>query len=388
MKAITSTILAAAATLLIVASCSDIVDYNDGYTPAWEKANSGAPQISAIYDISDAATPITQGELGQMIRIVGHNLNNATSITFNGVEADLSQCFFANDSAFVVIPSRPNFQGDGQLVYTTDRGSLSTAFPIPVPTLEVSAVENEFANAGQTVNILGKYFDIYEFGASETATVTVGGQAATVVNCGRDTLSVVIPQGTPDNSTITVAWQGNQGNQTVQLPLRPTTHLLYPDLAAASINNGGFNYTIEDDAQLPTTASTLGRANLHITGSYDAWSWNTIDLSANMIDAGISGSLDDYVLKMEVLTASAHPLTENSPLQFCFNWGSSYTWTPGDGSGLNTAGQWRTVSMPLAPMATNGISDAGSWQTLRIVLQPHAAITADFHLANLRIEHK
>lgn len=374
------------AALLLTTSCNDIVDYDDNYTPAAEKANSGAPQISAIYDINDDSTPITQGTLGQMVRIIGHNLNDVRSISFSGVEADLQQCYFASDSAFVVIPTRPNFQGDGQLVYTTNQGSVSAAFPIPVPSLEVSGLENEFANAGDTISILGRYFDIYDFGT--TSTVSVNGQEATVASASRDTLRIGIPQGTGDNSTIAINWTDATGSHTASLPFRPTTHLLYPDLGSASINNGGFTYAIESDDDLPSTASRLDRTNIHVSGSYSAWSWNTLDISANMVDADISGSLDDYVLKMEVLTASAHPLTENSPLQFCFNWGSSYTWEPGDGLGLNTAGQWHTITMPLSPMASEGISAPGTWQTLRIVLQPHANYTADFRLANLRIEHR
>lgn len=388
MKTRLFAILPFAAALLLTAACSDVVKYDDDYTPAYEKANSGAPQISAIYDINDDNTAITQGSLGEMVRIVGHNLNDVRSITFSGVEADLTQCYFAADSAFVVIPSTPNFSGDGQLVYTTGSGSTSLSFPIPVPALQVDNLENEFANAGDTVNIVGRFFDIYSFGSTETSLVTVNDQSATVTSNGRDTMKVVVPEGTPDNSTITLSWQGTDGAHTAVLPFRPTAHLLYADLSAASINNGGFTYAIENDDALPATASRLGRSNLHITGSYSAWSWNTLDISANMIDAGISGSLDDYVLKMEVLNATSHPLTENSPLQFCFNWGDSYTWEPGDGLGLNTAGQWHTVTMPLASMATNGISSPETWQTLRIVLQPHADYTADFHIANIRIEHK
>lgn len=386
MKTRLLTIFPLAAALFLTVACSDVVKYDDDYIPAWQKANGGAPQISAIYDISDDATPITQGSLGEMVRIVGHNLNDVRSISFSGVEADLSQCYFASDSAFVVIPSRPNFQGDGNLVYTTGSGSATVAFPIPVPELQVGNVENEFANAGDTVAILGRYFDIYDFGT--TSTVTVNGQTASVVSASRDTLRIGVPQGTGDNSTIAVNWTDANGSHTASLPFRPTTHLLYPDLASVSINNGGFTYAIEDDDALPSTASHLSRSNLHVIGTYSAWSWNTLDISANMIDAGISGSLDNYVLKMEVLTSTSHPLTENSPLQFCFNWGSSYTWEPGDGLGPNTSGQWRTVTMPLAPMASEGISSPATWQTLRIVLQPHADYTADFRIANLRIEHK
>ena len=47
-------------------SCDDIVNYNDGYTPAEQQNNSGAPVIKAVYDVADTAftTPITQGTLG------------------------------------------------------------------------------------------------------------------------------------------------------------------------------------------------------------------------------------------------------------------------------------------------------------------------------------
>ena len=39
-------------------------------------------------------------------------------------------------------------------------------------------------------------------------------------------------------------------------------------------------------------------------------------------------------------------------------------------------------------MATNGIVAPGTWMTLRLVLSPSATYTADFRLANFRIEHK
>ena len=145
---------------------------------------------------------------------------------------------------------------------------------------------------------------------------------------------------------------------------------------------------VEADGSAGEDVSALGNPHMHITGTFDAWAWNTIDLSRNMIDAGSLDNLDDYVLKFEVLTANDYPLTEASPLQFSFNWGESYTWTPGDGLGLNTHGQWQTVTLPLAPMATAGISAPGTWQSLRIAFQPTAAYTADFRIGNLRIEHR
>ena len=44
----------AAATLCVsLASCDDIVDFNDGYTAADKMANAGAPEIKAVYNIGD-----------------------------------------------------------------------------------------------------------------------------------------------------------------------------------------------------------------------------------------------------------------------------------------------------------------------------------------------
>ena len=79
--------MAVALALFAFASCNDIVDYEDGYTPADAMPNTGAPVITAVYDAQDAemANPITEGNVGQMVRIVGKNLNNVKSLKFNTV---------------------------------------------------------------------------------------------------------------------------------------------------------------------------------------------------------------------------------------------------------------------------------------------------------------
>lgn len=107
-----------------------------------------------------------------------------------------------------------------------------------------------------------------------------------------------------------------------------------------------------------------------------------------MIDIGEMDNLDDYVLKFEVLNTKDHPLTDATGLKFCFNWGADWAWSPADGAGINTLGNWQTVTLPLSSMATNGICQAGSWQTLRLILQPSATYNADFCMGNIRIVKK
>jgi hypothetical protein len=375
---------------LLLASCNDIVNYNDGYTPADQLQNVGAPTISAVYDVADTAltTPITEGSLGQMIHLVGTNLNKVKSITFNTVSADMKEVYTYSTSVNVRIPSTLSLQHVNKIEYTTDQGTATFDFTIPFPKLTVSRVLDEFVNAGDSMTVYGSNFDLYDFG--KTSKVYIGSTELGVGSVTASSMKVLIPAGTPDNSEVTLKWQDADGADcSASVPFRPTTHLLYGDFSNVQMNiSGSISVVKEDDSAVTTDNAQLGRNHLHLSGTFGAWAWNTVDLSCNMIDAGNLSNLSDYVLKFEVLTPSSFPLTENSPLQFCFNWGSSYTWNPGDGAGLNTLGKWQTISLPLAGMAAKGISAAGTWQTLRIVFQPKAEYTADFCLGNFRIEKK
>lgn len=381
----------AAATLSVsLASCDDIVEYNDGYTAADKMANTGAPEILAVYNIGDTAktTPITEAEIGTMVRIEGKNLNNAKSITFNTVPVELNDIYTASTYANVRVPETLSFEHVNKIEYTTDRGSASFDFVVPFPSLTVGSLDNEFANAGGTVTVNGANFDVYEFGSQSK--VFVGDKEATVSDVTKQSMKIQIPEGTPDNSLITLKWSTSDGSaKTVSLPFRPTNSLLYADFDDVSINkDGAVKVDIEGDDATSTASSTLGHKHLHFTGNFDAWAWNTYDISRNMIDAGDITNLDDYVLKFEVLTTNEHPLTEATGLKFCFNWGDTYNWNPANGAGINTFGNWQTVTLPLAPMATKGISAAGTWQTLRITMQPSAAYSADFCIGNIRIVKK
>ncbi len=389
-KPLTIKFLVAAVTTAIMipvfVSCDNLVDYNDGYTAADKIANTGSPVISAVYEVTDTAmsTPITEASTGTMVHIVGKNLNDVKFITFNTVPVESNDIYTFSTGANVRIPETISFETVNKIEYTTEQGTTTYDFTVLFPSLRVDNLVNEFTNAGDSALITGANFDIYDFG--NASKVTINGTEASIGSVGKSSMKVFVPTGTPDNSVITLTWSTSDGSKhTKELAFRPTKNLLYGnfDDVQKSID-GSVRCEVEaDDAT--STSSHLGYKHLHFTGNFDAWAWNTIDLSCNMIDAGDLSILDDYALKFELLTPTDYQLTENSPLQFCFNWGDSYTWNPGDGYGLNTFGDWQTVTLPLSPMATKGISTANSWQTLRIVLQPKAAFVADFRIGNIRI---
>lgn len=380
-----------AAALLLV-SCNDIVDYDEGYIPAELMANSGAPLISAVYDAADTelTTPITEGNVGQMVIITGENLNHLQSVKFNTVSCDMLNVYSCLTRAYVQIPSTLSMEQQNKIELTTDQGTATFDFRVPFPPLTVTALACEFQNAGDSVTVVGSNFNLYGFD-SGLSTVMLGTQTLGVGSITATSMKVAIPEGTPDNSQLTFTWQTDGTPYSQTLPFRPTDYLLFSDFSGVSINiDGQVQMAVESDEGIGAQA-WLNQKNLHFTGTYGAWAWNTVDLSCNMVDAvGTveNDALDDYVLKMEVLTPTNFPLTDQTGLQFCFNWGDSYAWNPANGLGINTRGQWQTVSLPLAPMATKGIAAPGKWQTLRIVFQPHSNYEADFRLANMRIVKK
>ena len=369
-------------------SCDNIVDYNDNYMPADQIANNGVPVIKAVYDVADTAfaNPINEGTLNQTVVLVGENLNSVQSVSFNTIACDMKNVYTMSTKAIVQIPSKLSMEQVNKIAYTTAQGSTTYDFLIPFPDLTISSLACEFTNAGDSVTVYGKNFDLYDFEGG-SSTVHLGGQQLGVGSVTADAMKVLIPEGTSENSELVFNWQTNGTAYAQSLPFRPSAYLLFGDFSEVSINvDGSVKMAIEGDEGIGASA-WLNQKNLHFTGSYSAWAWNTIDLSCNMVGVSVD-NVNDYVLKFEVLTPTNFPLTEQTGLQFCFNWGDSYAWNPANGLGINTFGQWQTVSLPLALMATKGISEPGKWQTLRIVFQPHAAYDADFRLANFRIVKK
>lgn len=371
--------------VLLFSGCSSIVDYNDDYTPAHDIANTGAPVITAVYNISDTEneTPLTEGEVGMMLKIVGKNLNNVKSIRFVTADpqlsgdADLTEAYTYSTAANVTIPASIG-QKVKSIEYTTDMGTVSYPFVVPFPSLEVST--EQYMLQGEKLTVYGRYFDKYK-----NVKVFAGADELQVETSTETTLTTNIPAGY--TGTIDFKWQDGDGvEQTSSVAMRPVENLLYGDFSGVSFGNDGITYTIEDDNAVPA-ASPLGRKHLHTTASLGAWAWKTLDLSQNM-PFEVSNPAD-CVFVFEIMTPEDSPLISsevgNELLLFQFNWDKMINWAPGQGSGLNTHGQWMTISLPLDGMS---ISNKDSWQTIRTVFHPNAAWNVDLRWANFRILKK
>ena len=223
----TAYILALAAAV----ACNDIVTYKRDLPERF--VHQGAPAISAIYDIRDDKMdiPLSGGTLAQTLHIKGENLSNPVSITFNGLEADLEKCYCENKDSYVLIPRVIPEKVDNKLVYTTAEGSVTYEFPVTIPELSLVGLADEFALPGNSVQVVGDFFDLFGFGGEDPkATISIGNTPIQVDSLSETYMSVYIPEDTPDCSLLTFSWNDiNLGPQMRSIPFRNTRWLLFGD---------------------------------------------------------------------------------------------------------------------------------------------------------------
>lgn len=361
---------------LALTSCDNFADYDDNYTALDQQANSGAPVITAVYDVADTEQQqaLTEASRGQTLVIVGQNLNNLRSLRFNTVEADLETTYTMLTRAVVTVPTAFSKEHANTIEYTTDMGTTTYQFVVALPEAVVDGLLNEFMTAGSTGAIAGSNFDYYDF------TATLNGQPLSLTAKSDTLLHFRIPEGTADNSIIRLNWLTAAGQTaSYSMPFRPTDDLLFADITQANQQQTDRAVTIE--------TSDMGMPCLHFYGLITEWSWVELSFAQPLAEGGVEVS--DYHFVFEVLTANGKPLLPRG-YEFAWNWdwNNSYQWAPGNGSGLDTHGQWQTVRLPLSAIAPNGIGQTGETMTLNVGFQPYEDYDADFRFANFRIVKK
>ncbi len=421
--------------LLLTASCSDVVDYNDNVEDIF--ASDGAPQIYAIYDVQDTATAPTAlngGVLNQMIRINGKNLSYAKRITFNGIEVDLRQVYATSANCYLKIPRKiPENQTD-TLVYETDRGQITKYFPVTIPHMVLEGLKNEFVKPGNRVQINSEYADLFGFGDStSTASITFhnAGQGYSEVlkpdSISEEYFSIYIPKDAPDNSLITFKWTEVGGIEyTKTIPYRMTGSLMFDDMLNGDMGWWDANLALK----YVTTGSNTGDPEYlgypffrfkklsDEDGTFNSWNWFSIGCGTNWKWQDCTDHPENYVLKFEICTAASYPIPDygangangsknggylmslhtNDNVQNCqLDFNTTY--------GLhNTYGKWVTISVPVSDLCQEPVKDAtgtvvgyqctlaseGAWQGFNIIIQPNTGENwnVDTSMANFRIEPK
>lgn len=375
-----------------ITSCNDIVTYDDeAYVAPENKPNTDAPEIEGIYEVRDVIydNPLTQVSPGQRVRIKGSNLNHVQHISFNGIETPVQQVAASADYCVVKVAETFSVGEQKGLEYTTDMGT--TTFPIkvnPAP-LEIIGLKNEFCTTGQKATILGSWFESYNFGTSVTS-ITLGETALTPSDITNESMQIVIPEGTPDGSIITINWTDGDGfQQTANLYYRPTSMMLFGQNLT-----GNDSWQLKADADLPSGAVALGYPHIHLAAEMPQWQWNELKIEQIINGLDTIGNRANYQFVFEVLTPKGQPLPSSADgftdgFMFGMNQpsGSNGREWEIDG-GFDSEGQWQTVRLPLCdvmPFPPYSVPSVHNVIT-KIIFQTAVAGSYDVRLANFRLQ--
>lgn len=349
-------------------------------------STTGTPSISYVR----VTNPLSSDSLligahqGNLIAIIGDNLQNTTQIWFNDQQATLTPTYITKTSILVSVPNPiPKTVNNKVKLVFSNGDSLLYNFQVQISAPIVSSMVCEFVNSGDVATIRGNYF-------YDPLTVTfTGGVTGTIVSVKDNEIQVIVPTGAQPGQIIV---KTNFGQAKSDFWFRdPRNHFIDSD-PYEGWHDPSLVVTNPGPGDPPMISGNYIRVNKFI----GAWSYNEIadgpasampNHSKNIPDAAILNP-QNYYLKFEVNTLKPY----NSS-QIRINAGTNqqdnnaYIWKPP----FDTRGQWQTVVIPyeevVASYAVKPVVDPNGYWAMLLIQGP-GDLDADISFDNFRIVPK
>lgn len=353
-----------------------------------EKDDSeGTPSISYIRITSPESSDslLASAGQGQLIAIVGNNLQNAVEIWFNDQRALLTPTYISKTSILVAIPSQIPLSVNNTMKLVFKNGfELNHDFKVDISEPVVSMMDVEYVKENEVAVIRGNYFY-----APLTVTFT-GGVDGQVENLTDQEINVRVPAGAQPGP-ITV--KTNFGETESEFWFRDNRNLLIH-------NDPWSGWWGETNVVSGTDPLAINGNFTRITQNIGAWGWtewiggkeDALATSKNLPDEAVLNP-EKYFMKFEVNTLKPY---DGNRIKFMIgqvngpdpNWNNEpYFWEPP----FNTEGKWRTVTIPfedvVAKYTTNwGVRPQG--YGVKIWFHGPGSLDADIAFDNLRVVPK
>ncbi len=356
------------------------------FTSCKKEESTGTPSISYVRVTRPEASDslLVGAGQGQLIAIVGNNLQDAVEVWFNDQQARITPTYITKTSMLVSVPTQIPAAVNNKLRILFKNGyELQHDFQVQISKPVVTSMLSEFVNEGGIATIYGNYFY-----APLTVTFT-GGVTGTIVDRKDMELQVQVPAGAqPGPITI----QTNFGQVTSTFWFRDNRN---PIINGDPHEGWWGSYLV--------TAPGSGDPE-KISGNYyrfkkavKAWAWDQPEVaggpassmptfSKNIPDAAIMNPAD-YNVKFEINTLKPY-----NKSRIILNVGTAedndaYIWQPP----YDSKGQWHTITIPYEEMVAKykvkpTINPAGYWA--RILIFGGDDFDADIAFDNLRIVPK
>lgn len=352
--------------------------------------NNGEPVISFIRvtDPEDADSLLTGAGQGNLIAIVGQNLQDAKEIWFNDQRASLTPTYITSTTILVTVPAQiPDEISNKMRIIFTNGKILEHDFEVKISEPFISAMLSEYMPAGGVATIRGDFF-------YQPLTVTfTGGKQGTLVNVKDKEIQVTVPEGAqPGPITVKTKF----GETKSDLWFRDNRNIFL----SSDPFTGWWNAAFVVSKPGPGDPPAINGNYIRVKKAIGSWQWTEVAggspdamgaISKNIPDSAILKPAD-YFLKFEVNTVKPYNnnvLKITAGLASGFN-DSQYTWLPP----YDTKGQWQTVVIPFDEIAAS-YESAGSKLTLsekgyytRLLFHGGGDLDCDMAFDNFRIVRK
>ncbi len=349
-----------------------------------EKDNSGTPSISYVRVTRPGSSDslLVGAGQGQLIAIIGNNLQGAVEVWFNDQQARLTPTYITNTSILVSVPTQIPRDVSNKLKIIFQNGYvLLYDFVVQISEPYIASMANEYIKTGDVAIINGDFFY-----APLTVTFT-GGAGGELVSVKDKEIRVKVPAGAqPGQITI----KTNFGETKSDFWFRDNRNML--------ITNDPYSGWWGQDMVVSASDPLAINGNFsRITKSIGGWAWtewiggreDALATSHNLPDDAVLNPAK-YNLKFEINTLKPYNGNMikimigqvNSPDP---DWNAEpYYFRPP----FDTKGQWQTVVIPFNEVVANYKTNWGlrpQGYGVKVWFHGPGAVDADIAFDNLRV---
>lgn len=367
--------------MLFFAACSDD-DSQDGI--------AGPLKFTKVTSTTDFDIPLTTGALGNWIVLHGENMNGVKGININGIDCDMHDVYVERSKITLRVPRELPAEATNKItIVTVDGASVEMNFPIELPELKVTGIENEFCFVADTMKINGANFDLYNISKEKDAVVIVGSQEVKLYESFADYVSFIVPASTEPGDKVYLKYTDNDGRpQQTKVPgaFRDETGI---QMDFENYGGWGGGDWITDGSKAGDPKPCNGKFSRLVRNSPD-WEWLEWTAVWTIEGTAPKAAWDnpvEWCVRFEILTKKS--LTKKA---IVFNGDvSGYRWEPWQSVEFNTYGKWRTISIDMTDWGGGKTSEEALKGNSNFILQliPHGvAEDLDIAIDNIRIVKK
>ncbi len=348
--------------------------------------NNSVPRIRYVRITAPTSSDslLTGAFQGNLIAIVGENLQNVTEVWFNDQKASLTPTYITATSILVSVPSPiPQVITNKMKIIFSNKDTLLYDFKVQISEPIIKGLDCEYVLTGDVATISGDFF-------YEPLTVTfTGGAVGELVSVKDKTIKVKVPAGAqPGQITI----KTNFGETKSDFWFRDNRNIFI----SSDPYTGWWNASYVVTAPAVGDPAKINGNYIRVKKAIGSWSWNEVaggppdamgDISKNIPDEAILKP-SDYYLKFELNTVKPYNgnvlkinvgiLKENN---------DAYLWKPP----YDTKGQWQTVIIPFEEIANSygtplTVSANGYW--CRLLFHGPGDLDCDMSFDNFRVVPK